>query len=117
MMTEEQIDENCHLIGDLIERMISDGYLEMRYTDRMTGRRQYVWTGKQPSVIGSKPYGRCRPFTYRTQFQLPDDPNGEVWKWTGVSYSQFGRRISNLKILLGYETGLLDYTEVEDIIL
>lgn len=24
MMTEEQIDENCHLIGDLIERMISE---------------------------------------------------------------------------------------------
>ena len=111
MMTEEQIDENCHLIGDLIERMISDDYVSMRYTDRMTGCRQFAWTGKQPKAIGD------RPFSYRTHYQLPDDPNGDVWKWTGVSYSQFGRRISNLKILLGYETGLLDYTEVEDIIL
>lgn len=52
-MTEEQIDENCHLIGDLIERMISDDYLEMRYTDWMTGSRQFAWTGKQPKSIGS----------------------------------------------------------------
>lgn len=111
MMTEEQIDENCHLIGDLIERMISDDYLEMRYTDRMTGCRQFAWTGKQPKAIGD------RPFSYRTQYQLPDDPNGDVWKWTGVRYSQFGRRVSNLKILLGYEIGEVDYISVEDIIL
>lgn len=39
MMTEEQIDENCHLIGDLIERMISDNYLKMLHTDMMTGCR------------------------------------------------------------------------------
>ena len=111
MITEEQIDENCHLIGDLIERMISDGYLEQRYTDWMTGCRQFAWTGKQPKAIGS------RAFRYRTQYQLPDDPNGDVWKWTGVRYSQFGRRISNLKILLGYEVGEVDYISVEDIIL
>ena len=111
MMTEEQMDENCHLIGDLIEQMISDGYLSMRYTDWMTGSRQFAWTGKQPKAIGD------RPFSYRTQYQLPDDPNGDVWKWTGVRYSQFGRRISNLKILLGYEVGDVDYIAVEDIIL
>lgn len=111
MMTEEQIDENCHLIGDLIERMISDDYLKKRHTDRMTGRRQFAWTGKQPKVIGN------RPFSYRTQYQLPDDPNGDVWKWTGVQYSQFGRRISNLKILLGYEVGEVDYIALDDIIL
>jgi len=111
MMTEEQIDENCHLIGDLIERMISDGYLEKGYTDWMSGRRQFVWTGKQPKAIGN------RPFSYRTQYQLPDDPNGDVWKWTGVRYSQFGRRISNLKILLGYEVGEVDYIAIDDIIL
>lgn len=111
MMTEEQIDENCHLIGDLIEQMISDGYLSMRYTDWMTGSRQFAWTGKQPKAIGD------RAFSYRTQYQLPDDPNGDVWKWTGVRYSQFGRRISNLKILLGYEVGDVDYIAVEDIIL
>lgn len=111
MMTEEQIDENCHLIGDLIERMISDNYLKMQHTDWMTGRRQFTWTGKQPKAIGN------RPFSYRTQYQLPDDPNGDVWKWTGVRYSQFGRRISNLKILLGYEVGEVDYIALDDIIL
>lgn len=111
MMTEEQIDENCHLIGDLIERMISDDYLEMRHTDWMTGCRQFVWTGKQPKAIGN------RPFSYQTQYQLPDDPNGDVWKWTGVWYSQFGRRISNLKILLGYEVREVDYIALDDIIL
>ncbi len=111
MMTEEQIDENCHLIGDLIERMISDNYLKQQHTDWMTGRRQFVWTGKQPKAIGN------RPFSYRTQYQLPDDPNGDVWKWTGVRYSQFGRRISNLKILLGYEVGEVDYIALDDIIL
>lgn len=110
-MTEEQIDENCHLIGDLIERMISDNYLKQQHTDWMTGRRQFVWTGKQPKAIGN------RPFSYRTQYQLPDDPNGDVWKWTGVRYSQFGRRISNLKILLGYEVGEVDYIALDDIIL
>ena len=111
MMTEEQIDKNCHLIGDLIERMISDGYLEQRHTDMMTGCRQFAWTGKQPKAIGRQ------PFSYRSQFRLPDDPNGDVWKWTGVRYSQFGRRISNLKILLGYEVGEVDYIALDDIIL
>ncbi len=112
MMTEEQIDENCHLIGDLIERMISDDYIKMYTTGYwMTGYKQFVWTGKQPKAIGN------RPFSYRSQYQLPDDPNGDVWKWTGVQYSQFGRRISNLKILLGYEVGEVDYIALDDIIL
>lgn len=111
MMTEEQIDENCYLIGDLDERMISDDYLKKRHTDWMTGHRQFVWTGKQSKAIGN------RPFSYRTQYQLPDDPNRDVWKWTGVQYSQFGRRISNLKILLGYEVGEVDYIALDDIIL
>ena len=69
MMTEEQIDENCYLIGDLNKRMISNDYLKKRHTDWMTGRRQFVWTGKQPKAIGN------RPFSYRTQYQLLDDPN------------------------------------------
>lgn len=110
-MTEEQIDENCYLIGDLNKRMISDDYLKTQHTDWMTGRRQFVWTGKQPKAIGN------RPFSYQNQYQLPDDPNGDVWKWTGVRYSQFGRRISNLKILLGYEVGEVDYIALDDIIL
>ena len=111
MMAEEQIDENCYLIGDLNEQMISDDYLKMQHTDWMTGRRQFAWMGKQPKAIGN------RPFSYRTQYQLPDDPNGDVWKWTGVRYSQFGRRISNLKILLGYEVEEVDYIALDDIIL
>lgn len=61
MMTEEQIDENCYLIGDLNKRMISDDYLKMQHTDWMTGRRQFVWTGKQSKAIGN------RPFSYRNQ--------------------------------------------------
>lgn len=34
-----------------------------------------------------------------------------------MQYSQFGRRISNLKILLGYEVGEVDYIALDDIIL
>lgn len=49
--------------------------------------------------------------------RLPDDPEGNVWKWTDMTYSQLERRLENLKILVGYESpdnGMLD---LDDIIL
>lgn len=111
MISREQYKARCDQVDRLIRRLSDDKYLVFTGRDWKTGIRQFRWTRKiQHCLNGSM-------FTMYNNMRLPDDPEGNVWKWTDMTYSQLERRLENLKILVGYESpdnGMLD---LDDIIL
>ena len=111
MISREQYMARCDQVDKLIRQLSDDKYLIFTGRDWKTGIRQFRWTAKiQHCLNGSM-------FTMYNNMRLPDDPEGNVWKWTDMTYSQLERRLENLKILVGYDVGNLDYVEVDDIVL